>query len=268
MPGGPSAAFPQDTWLRCVYQSACQRSPVGLLDSFEKGLERAVNSAFAKTFRSGIQPVEIASALRREADTKAAVVSRDRIIAPNSFVVRLSADDAERMRGLGGALTDELHALLTAHATSQGYSFAGPLSISLEADEKVATGTVRVSSGTVEGRVSWQAVVDVDGRRHSISRARTVIGRGSDADITIADAGSSRKHVEILWDGERAMMRDLGSTNGTKVNGQKLREAALPTDTTITIGRTDLVFRIVPVAAPSRPAARGDDATRAFGALG
>lgn len=241
---------------------------MGLLDSFEKGLERAVNSAFAKTFRSGIQPVEIASALRREADTKAAVVSRDRIIAPNSFVVRLSADDAERMQGLGGALTDELHALLTKHATSQGYSFAGPLSINLEADEKVATGTVRVSSGTVEGRVNWQAVVDVDGRRHSISRARTVIGRGSDADITIADAGSSRKHVEILWDGERAMMRDLGSTNGTKVNGQKLREAALPTDTTITIGRTDLVFRIVPVATPSRHASRGDDATRAFGALG
>ena len=89
---------------------------MGLLDSFEKGLERAVNSAFAKTFRSGIQPVEIASALRREADTKAAVVSRDRIIAPNSYVVRLSADDSERMRGLGGALTDELHALLTKHA--------------------------------------------------------------------------------------------------------------------------------------------------------
>ncbi len=241
---------------------------MGLLDSFEKGLERAVNSAFAKTFRSGIQPVEIASALRREADTKAAVVSRDRIIAPNSYVVRLSADDAERMHGLGGALTDELHALLTAHAKAQGYSFAGPLAITIEADENVTTGTVRVSSGTVEGRVSWQAVVDVDGRRHSLTRARTVIGRGSDADITIADAGSSRKHVEILWDGERAMMRDLGSTNGTKVNGQKVREAALPTDTTLTIGRTDLIFRIVPVATPQRPATpRDDDATRAFGVI-
>lgn len=240
---------------------------MGLLDSFEKGLERAVNSAFAKTFRSGIQPVEIASALRREADTKAAVVSRDRILTPNSYVVRLSADDAERMQGLGGALTDELHALLTKHAKSQGYSFAGPLSITLESDD-MPTGTVRVSSGTVEGRVNWQAVIDVDGRRHSLTRARTVIGRGSDADITIADAGSSRKHVEVLWDGERAMMRDLGSTNGTKVNGTKVREAALPTDTTLTIGRTDLVFRIVPVAAPSRPARpRDDDATRAFGAI-
>ncbi|MFY9714891.1 MAG: DUF3662 and FHA domain-containing protein [Microbacterium sp.] len=237
---------------------------MGLLDSFEKGLERAVNSAFAKTFRSGIQPVEIASALRREADTKAAVVSRDRIIAPNNYVVRLSNDDAERMRGLGRALTDELHALLSKHATAQGYSFAGALSISLEPDEKIATGTVRVTSGTVEGRVSWQAVIDVDGRRHSLTKARTVIGRGSDAEITIADAGSSRKHAEVLWDGERAMMRDLGSTNGTKVNGQKVREAALPTDTTITIGRTDLVFRIVPIASPSRP---NDDSTRAFGVM-
>ncbi|WP_404436759.1 DUF3662 and FHA domain-containing protein [Microbacterium aerolatum] len=221
---------------------------MGLLDSFEKGLERAVNGAFAKTFRSGIQPVEIASALRREADIKAAVVSRDRIIVPNSFVVRLSADDYDRMHALGGALTDELHALLTKHSKAQGYSFAGPVSIALESDEKVATGTVRVNSGTIEGRVSWQAVIDVDGRRHSLG-ARTVIGRGSDADITIADAGSSRKHVEILWDGERAMMRDLGSTNGTKVNGQKVREAPLPSDTTITIGRTDLVFRVVAVAA-------------------
>ncbi|MFK4852014.1 FhaA domain-containing protein [Microbacterium sp. ZW T6_19] len=241
---------------------------MGLLDSFEKGLERAVNSAFAKTFRSGIQPVEIASALRREADTKAAVVSRDRIITPNSYIVRLSPDDAERMLALGGALTDELHALLTTHAKSQGYSFSGPLSISLEADESITTGTVRVTSGTVEGRVSWQAVVDVDGRRHALTRARTIVGRGSDADITISDAGSSRKHVEILWDGERAMMRDLGSTNGTKVNGEKLREAALPTDTTITIGRTDLVFKIVPITAPARPARpRDDDATRAFGVI-
>jgi hypothetical protein len=227
-----------------------------------------VNSAFAKTFRSGIQPVEIASALRREADTKAAVVSRDRIIAPNSYLVRLSPDDAERMRGLGGALIDELHALLSKHGRAQGYSFAGPLSIALEADDKVATGTVHVTTTTVEGRVEWQAVVDVDGRRHPITRARTVIGRGSDADITIADAGSSRKHVEILWDGERAMMRDLGSTNGTKVNGEKVREAALPSDTTLTIGRTDIVFRIVPVTSPARPARpRDDDATRAFGAI-
>ncbi|MEV7619255.1 DUF3662 and FHA domain-containing protein [Microbacterium sp. NPDC089321] len=229
---------------------------MGLLDSFEKGLERAVNSAFAKTFRSGIQPVEIASALRREADTNAAVVSRDRIITPSDYLVRLSPDDNERMRALGRALNDELFALMTAHARTQGYSFAGPLHISIEADERVATGVVRVTSSSVESSVDWQGVVEIDGRRHPLTSARTVIGRGSDADITISDAGSSRRHAEILWDGERGMLRDLGSTNGTKVDGQKIREIALAPDTSFTIGRTELTFRVVPVSPDHRRATR------------
>jgi len=215
-----------------------------------------VNSAFAKTFRSGIQPVEIASALRREADTNAAVVSRDRIITPSDYLVRLSPDDHERMRALGQALHDELFALLTAHARTQGYSFAGPLHISMEADERVATGVVRVSCSSVESSVQWQGVVEIDGRRHPLTRARTVIGRGSDADITIADAGSSRRHAEILWDGERGMLRDLGSTNGTKVDGQKIREIALAPDTSFTIGRTELSFHVVPVPTGSQRGAR------------
>ncbi|MGB3375728.1 MAG: DUF3662 and FHA domain-containing protein [Microbacterium sp.] len=221
---------------------------MGLLDSFERGLERAVNGAFAKTFRSGIQPVEIASALRREADTKAAVVSRDRIITPSDYLVRLSPEDHERMLTLGRALNDELFALLTQHARTQGYSFAGVLRISLEADERVSTGTVHVDSSSVESSVSWQGVIEIDGRPHTLASARTVIGRGSDADITISDAGSSRRHAEVLWDGERAMLRDLGSTNGTKVDGQKVREAALSPGTVFTIGRTELTFRVVPAS--------------------
>ncbi len=83
-----------------------------------------------------------------------------------------------------------------------------------------------------------------------------MIGRGSDADITINDAGSSRKHAEVLWDGDHAMLRDLGSTNGTKLNGQRIREAQLSSDMVITIGRTELTFQIVPVSqAPEGPSA-------------
>jgi hypothetical protein len=237
---------------------------VGLLDSFEKGLERAVNSAFAKTFRSGIQPVEIASALRSELDKKAAIVSRDRILAPNSFTVRLSATDDEHMRTLGGALGEELDTLVQAHAKSQGYSFAGPVSITIERDDALSTGTLRVESTTAEGRVAWRGVLDVEGKRHPIVKSRTVIGRGSDADITISDAGTSRKHVEILWDGERAMVRDMQSTNGTMLNGRTVTEAALAPDSTVTIGRTDIVFRVVAQAAPPKPAMAADDATRAY----
>ena len=240
---------------------------MGLLDSFEKGLERAVNSAFAKTFRSGIQPVEIASALRSELDKKAAIVSRDRILTPNAFTVHLSTADDERMRTLGGTLGEELDTLVQAHAKAQGYTFAGPVSITLVRDDQLATGTLRVESATAEGRVAWRGVLDVEGKRHPIVKSRTVIGRGSDADITISDAGTSRKHVEILWDGERAMVRDMNSTNGTMLDGRKVVEAALPPDSTVTIGRTEIVFRVVAQAAASKPplpSMSPDDATRAY----
>lgn len=239
---------------------------MGLLDSFEKGLERAVNSAFAKTFRSGIQPVEIASALRSELDKKAAVVSRDRILAPNTFTVRLSPADDEKMRTLGPALGTELDSLVQKHAKAQGYSFAGPVTIDIARDDQLSTGTLRVDSSTVEGRVSWRGVVDVEGRRHPLVKARTVIGRGSDADITVSDAGTSRRHVEILWDGERAMVRDMNSTNGTLLDGRKVVEAPLAPDSTVTIGRTDIVFRVVAQAATARPPKPPlpSDATRAY----
>jgi hypothetical protein len=237
---------------------------VGLLDSFEKGLERAVNGAFAKTFRSGVQPVEIASAVRSELDKKAAVVSRDRILAPNTFEVRLAPADHERLASLGTTLDEELLRLAEEHARSQGYSFAGPVTVRLAVDEQLTTGTLRVASRTAAGEVAWRGVIEVEGRRHPLVKSRTVIGRGSDADITISDAGTSRRHVEILWDGERAMVRDMNSTNGTKLNGVKVTEAALAPDSVVTIGRTDIVFTVVAQTVPARPSMPADDATRAF----
>ena len=240
---------------------------MGLLDSFEKGLERAVNGAFARTFRSGIQPVEIASALRSELDKKAAVVSRDRILVPNTLTVHLAPADDEKMSAIGPALIGELTEIVRNHAASQHYSFAGPVSVTLQRDDSLATGTLRVGSRSAEGRVSWRGVIDVAGTRHPLRTGRTVIGRGSDADITVADSGTSRKHVEILWDGERAMVRDLGSTNGTKLDGQRIEQAPLPPESTVTIGRTEIVFRVVPEAAPPAPRTSAEDAaTRLFGA--
>jgi hypothetical protein len=218
---------------------------LGLLDSFERGLERAVNGAFAKTFKSGLQPVEITSALRRELDTKAAVVSRDRILVPNKFVVRLSPGDYDRMMGIGPTLIDELRQLVQRHATAQHYSFAGDLSITLSPDDRVSEGMIDITSVNEKGEVAWTPVIDVGGRRYPLTKSRTIIGRGSDADITIDDAGTSRKHVEILWDGTRAQVNDLGSTNGSKLNGQPVTKAPLTPDSVIEIGRTRIVFRVI-----------------------
>ena len=219
---------------------------MGILDNFEKGLERAVNGAFAKTFRSGLQPVEISSALKRELDTKAAVVSRDRILVPNSFRVQLAPADYQRMTGIGPTLLDDLNQIVQQHAGQQGFQFAGGVTIDLVEDPKLTTGVIQIDSSNVQGSVSWIPVLDVAGRRHAITKARTIIGRGSDADITVDDTGTSRKHVEILWDGSHAQARDLGSTNGSQLNGQPFQRANIEPDSVIQIGRTNIVFKIVP----------------------
>jgi hypothetical protein len=218
---------------------------VGFLDSIERGLEKAVNGAFAKTFRSGVEPVEIASALKRELDTNASVVSRDRILVPNRLTVRLAPADFERLRRLGEALLDELTGTVQAHARASGYSFAGAIDLGLEPDEGKSTGMLEIVSDTEAGEVVWTAVVDIKGKRHALRTGRTVIGRGSDADITLDDAGASRKHVEIVWDGTRAQVSDLGSTNGTTLNGRALRSALLEPDSIIDIGATRIVYRVL-----------------------
>ena len=228
---------------------------MGLLDNFEKGLERAVNSAFAKTFRSGLQPVEITAALKREIDTKAAVVSRDRVLVPNRFTVRMSPADHQRISSLGPALIDELVDLVQKHAASQRFQFAGGITIALQPDPGLSEGMVQVDSQNVKGRVAWTPVLDVDGRRFPILKGRTVIGRGSEADVTLDDSGASRRHAEVQWDGSRARVRDLGSTNGTQVNGAPVSEAVLEPDSVITIGRSRIVFRVLAQADPSDTAA-------------
>ncbi len=226
---------------------------MGLLDNFERGLERAVNGVFAKTFRSGLQPLEITAALRRELDTKAVVVSRERILVPNRFTVALSPQDHARMAQLGPALIDEFTQLVEQHAAAQRYAFAGPIGIQLVEDPRLSQGMIDITSENVQGRVTWTPVLEIDGRRYPLVKGRTVVGRGSEADITVDDTGISRRHLEILWDGQRAQVNDLGSTNGSRLNGARISKAPLPPDSVIEIGRTRIVFRVLAQSADNDP---------------
>lgn len=336
---------------------------MGVLDRFEKGIERAVNGAFAKAFRSEVQPVEIASALRRECDEKASIVGRDRTIAPNMFVVELGAADHERLGEWEAALGDELGAAVHEHARQQSYAFVGPVQVQFAQTDDLDTGVFRVSSHTArphemggygqdqqgqpargqegypaQGRYaqqdpyaqdpyaqgrhgadpyaqghygqeqyapqhhpqeqyapdpyarrddsrgahaggapvapaypgaapagypgggygqeaqggyapSWTAAptslgsLDVDGSPHRIDRAVTVIGRAMDVDIVLDDPGVSRRHAEIHVVDGQARVIDLGSTNGTFVDGERIHAAALADGSTVTVGRTRITYR-------------------------
>lgn len=224
---------------------------MGILDKFEKGVERAVNSAFAKVSRGDVKPVEIASALRRELDDRAAVVGRDRTVVPNALTVELAAEDLDRVEAWGAdALADELAAAVTEHATRQRYAFVGPVTVTFLPGTDLEEGRFLVRSSTVRGAVApatavagaRHPMVDIDGQRYVLTGPVTVIGRGSDADIIVEDPGISRRHLEIRVTPDGVIASDLGSTNGLYVEGHLVPAATLVDGNTLTIGRTQILF--------------------------
>ena len=218
---------------------------MGIFDSFEKGLERIVTGAFSKAFKSELQPIEIAAAIKGEMDSKASIVSRERIIAPNAYTVNLSSADFKRMQSLGESLLFELNDQATRHAQRQKFQFGAGLLINVAEDGSLSLGQVRVTSNTASIAVEWTPSLEVGGQRYILAKSRTVVGRDESADIQVKDNGLSRAHFEMLWDGSKAGVRDLGSTNGTKINGRAISEVGIAADTMIQAGHSDFVFRLI-----------------------
>jgi pSer/pThr/pTyr-binding forkhead associated (FHA) protein len=80
-------------------------------------------------------------------------------------------------------------------------------------------------------------------RTYELSAPLTILGRGTDCDLRLVDPGVSRHHAELRVEDNEVILVDLGSTNGTFVNGQPVRRMALTDGTRVTLGRTTLVFR-------------------------
>ena len=224
------------------------------LHRFEQRLEHMVSGAFARAFRSAVQPMEIAARLQREVDNSAEILSRDRMLVPNSFVVELSPTDHDRLSAYDQTLRDELSRMVEEYVAQQQYLLAGPLSIHLERNDDLTTGRFDVRSRAVATVAHSGAppsdtevrhapvVLEVNGVRHPVSPPGVVLGRGSEADLRINDPGVSRRHVEV-----RVVVRDqrvsvsavdLGSTNGTIVDGRQVQQALVRDGSQIRIGRT------------------------------
>ena len=288
---------------------------MGILDRFEKGLENVVNGAFAKAFRSQVEPVELAGALRREADNKAAVVSRGRTLTANHYTIELSPTDFDRLSGLESELRSDLRQVIGDHAVEQAYSFVGPVSVEFTEADDLDTGMYRVVSSTQrpdgspaaqpanrggydpvsranpivgdsaassgprsapqprqpaparqasQSRPAAQAQprpatpvrqaaparpraieasVVVGGRTLQLRQGTNTFGRSSSSsDFVIDDPGVSRRHFEIILDGDHAVANDLGSTNGTLLHGRKLTSANLSNGDILTAGDAEVRY--------------------------
>jgi len=127
---------------------------VGGLQRFEQRLESMVYGAFAKVFRSAVQPVEIAAALERECDNNAQILSRQRRAVPNDFHVELAATDFDRLAPYDSTLVGDLTQQLQEHADQQHYVFPGPITIAFESADDLGTGRFRIKSRAQAGVTS------------------------------------------------------------------------------------------------------------------
>lgn len=225
-----------------------------MMDRFETAVEKGVNSVFSKVFRSGLKPVDISSAVNRAMDD-AADEHSDRnvaVVAPNRFQVLVNPSDYQALEDAGvEQIASELEKEATDHALNQQYMLLGPVNIDFVSDPQETTGMLEVIATKKPGDVApafaaaaspSHPIIDVGGEKWLLTKPITTVGRSSQADITVDDSGVSRKHVEFRITPEGVILTDLGSTNGTFVEGHRVEAATLLDGNQITIGRTRILF--------------------------
>ncbi|MGH9111746.1 MAG: FhaA domain-containing protein [Acidimicrobiales bacterium] len=211
---------------------------------FERRLERMVEGAFARAFRSSIRPVELARRLAREMDDGRSVGVRGTPVVPNHFTIYLSSADYTEFGEVRDALRRELCDAARAHARDENYGFMGPVDVELVVDERFGTGWFEIEAKYREGAGGAGAgsLVLPTGERFTLAEHPISIGRRPESNIVLADPNVSRNHAEIRPQGDGFMLTDLGSTNGSKVNGVRVEQRLLVDGDEIAFGNTRLRF--------------------------
>ncbi len=211
-----------------------------VLKNAENRLERLFSKPFAKTFKSGLQPVEIASRMLREIDLTRRLTGQGPISA-NAVRVWLGPEDADRFDGFQQPLIKELEEAVRQHAVAEGYSFAGPVKVEIFLKDDLSLGDVELAVRFIGGAAQPKLICS-DGRSFAVGDRPLVIGRSPDVDVTVNDSNVSRQHAEVWRTPEGIAIRDLGSTNGTVVNGHVIDAVSLSPRDEVSIG--NVRFRI------------------------
>ncbi len=252
-----------------------------ILARIERTIEDAVERLFGRGRRPA-HPVEIGRLLVREMeDGKRVSVSRTYV--PNRYAVRLHGREIENIGPLARTLVSELADHLAARARRQGYCLVGPVEVEFVADDESRPGDIRVEASFLEGEeppadTAWYPGEDTsrapgagpstagrtgegeacsegprlvfpgDAGEHGVSlaeRERALIGRAGSCDIVVPDPSVSRRHAEVAREGGRFYIKDLGSTNGTFVNGRRVSRQLLADGDLIGLGKVTAHFREV-----------------------
>ena len=245
---------------------------MSVLRNLEAKLEGLVEGAFSRAFRSQVEPVELARKLAKEMED-AKSVSLSRTYVPNQFWVYLSPEDRERFTSYEDGLKKELSDYLLEHARSHGLALLTRPTVELETDDRLSLGEFGIQAKlvrpadagaeaeAVEGDFGHTMVYSTTGARRVESPRKDsrvllvgddkrtvvtgepfVIGRSRECDLVLDDPNVSRRHAELRREDGGWAVRDLGSTNGIKLNGQRSRGGRLNPGDEITLGLSRLTF--------------------------
>jgi hypothetical protein len=247
------------------------------LDGLERFMEEAVEGSIRRLFRPTLQPVQLAKAAARRMDEQQ-VIGPSGPEVPNSYAISLHPRDFERFARYQMALQNELQKYLVKYARDHGWRPVSDVSVALIADSGVPAGRLKVEAqmldtardapqpGVRENAPIEQTVrqrritlatpetiepsqplqprlLNQNGDRFELARPVVTLGRALENDIVIADSRVSRFHAEIRQESGRFVLRDLGSTNGTRVASEKVDRRELHEGETISLGGYELTFR-------------------------
>jgi len=250
---------------------------MSVLRNLESKLAGLVEGTFSRAFKSEVRPVEIARKLTREMEENK-VQSLSRTYAPNEYAVWLSPDDRKQFEGYEDDLATELSGYLLEHARRERIALVTSPKISFRTDDRLRLGEFGIQARLVrpsedasqapsqgdEGhtmvytaseRLSEQlrepdhrrgaAKLRFEGKTAVLRSSGAVIGRSRECDVVLSDQNVSRKHAEVRPSGGKWIVKDLGSTNGVKVNGQRVdpaRPQSLKPGDTIELGTSTIGF--------------------------
>jgi hypothetical protein len=252
---------------------------VSVLRNLESKLAGLVEGTFSRAFKSEVRPVEIARKLAREMDEHR-VQSLSRTYVPNEYAVWLSPEDREQFSSYEAELRRELSGYLLEHARRERVALLTPPEITFKTDERLRLGEFGIQARLVrphedpaaepsqgeEGHTMVYSTSDrlseplrepdprrgtarlrIGGRSELLGSAGATLGRSREADIVLDDANVSRKHAEVRPSGGSWIVRDLGSTNGVKVNGRRVdpsRPQSLKRGDVIELGTSRATFEL------------------------
>jgi hypothetical protein len=240
---------------------------VNAFQRFEDWLARLLEDGLASHLGAAIQPVDIAKRLAEHMEDHRTVGAGRRYVS-NHYRVYLNPRTLASFATYQSALEDELAAFLSARARELDFHFLGRVRVALLPDEKLRPERMRIEADLIDRHQSNSArphhvtqaldvphpppappavppaaVLAVGGRRVLLnSTVRVTLGRALDNDVVIDDSTVSRHHARLVAHGQAWQLEDLGSTNGSFVNEQRVATGFIRCGDVIRLGSVALVL--------------------------